>query len=577
MAGARVLKGFWASGADVNNRGLSMQNQNGSPLGGGVWTLGCLMIITSLVLCGFWGKHGWPIGSFWWDDLALAGGAQAIDQGLRPTVDFWAPFIWPLYQKWLATKIAGLQGAYVVECVIQGWVIFGLFALAAWSRRLHWIVYVTVAILIVSAVSPFNILSVTEARLGEVSFDCSYNRLGGALIGLLVVWVGILRQDEIDVPRNKIWFALILTLSFLLKITVFQIVWGLIFMKSILEPGRGWFKLWFQSSIAAGVFLGLVFLMLGGVGGYWQALAHLSRVRAAVLDLRSMLELLIFIHRFELALYLLPALLVVCWGKLNARTQTAHVVWYLVVLLGFCLYTISNYGDNGLMPALAAVQVLMAGALVSSGSGERKVSGTPDSFHLLIRLTAACFGILSIFYLAFVFWWSAAYFDRSRQMPTGPVEFGGPVTTSAYQARMDSMTPVNLLTLDIPINVSDPRLFVQYLKELDGARRYLRAHWPETSTRVYALDFPAYAFSVLDKYRVPPKSYPWILFEHELNLDHYPDASDMLANVDVLLTSKCSLTGGNRKWLFSIFRVYIEKNFELSGSTSCWDIYSRRR
>lgn len=541
---------------------------------GGVWVLLSMMILISVFSCGLWGRQGWPIGSFWWDELALAGGAHAIDLGLKPTVDFWAPFIWPIYQKWFATKVAGLPGSYVAECVMQGWIVFIFFVAAVWSRRLHWMGYVAAGVLIMSAVSPFNTLSVTEARLGEISFDCSYNRLGGAIIGLVVMWIGMLPEEQIDTRRNVIWLAFVLIFSFLLKITVFQIAWLLVFVKSLSQPTQAWMRLWVKSSVVAGAGLAVVFALLGGVAGYWDALLHLSKVRAASFDLVSVVTLLILIHRFELALYLLPALLIVFWGARNERKIVGEVAWYLMSLGGFCLYTASNYGDNGLMPTMTSIFNLIACTIPKYQAV--RVEREQGSLMILRRLAISCFWILIVFYASFVAWWMGSYYERSRHVPAEQLGAPGNLPGGGYAARLDSVGFVNLRALDIPINVSDPRLFAQYWRELAEANDFLRHQWPSRQTRVYALDFPAYVFSLLSDYDVPHGSYPWLLFDHELNLDHYPDAGSLLGNVDVLLSSKCSLTGGNRQWLFAMYRVYIEKNFAIVGSTRCWNIYSRK-
>ena len=157
-------------------------------------------------------------------------------------------------------------------------------------------------------------------------------------------------------------------------------------------------------------------------------------------------------------------------------------------------------------------------------------------------------------------------------MPVRSALFAGNyvIEPKAWETRPD------MLAADLPINLLNPGVYASYVEGLEGAYAYLDQQVPDRSLSVYALDFPAYVFSVMGGYRVPRHSYPWMLFDHEITMDHHPDAETLLSDVDVLMVPKCSLSGGNRKWLHAIYRVHIEAHWKREASVRCWDVYRRR-
>jgi len=522
-----------------------------------------------------WGQ-GWPVGSFWWDELALAGASEAIHAGMVPTVDYWAPFILPLYLKYWAVILVGHGGAYVAECLMQGAIVLLLFCWLVGRKYQTVYLYLVGYVVVFAAIAPFNLLTVSEALLGYAGFSCAYNRLGGSLIALVLLLVGV-RQDG---QRDKYlicWLAVVFVLAFLLKVTVLQISWSLILMRGVVSPGQGWLRLLFWASLVAVTILCGMAWLGGGASGYLSALKYLSEVRLSLLwpNIGFLLGLLVFEHRFELAVLLLLGLLAAMRGSLSKIPWLAQLLWFLLACVAVSAYTSSNYGDNGMMPAIGATFVLLR----NRGLKEPALS-IPVQVRrlerLLLALSQGLVGLLVAFYVALICYWTFSLFTHSRQSEAIHVPVRAHHLASNYVIEQGAWSKrPDMVSADLPIDLRSPGVYASYLEGLDEAYIYLDTHVPDRSTKVYALDFPAYVFSLIGGYQVPRNSFPWLLFGHEITMDHHPEAKLLLADVEILLISKCSASGDNRRWLYGIYRVYIEKNFRREGVLSCWDIYRR--
>jgi len=524
-----------------------------------------------------WGHTGWPIGSYWWDELALAGAAEAIRTGLVPTVDFWAPFVLPLYLKQWAIAWVGHGGSLVAECLMQGALVLLMFFGLVGRERQPLAVYGVGGVAVLGAVAPFNLGSATEAQLGSVVAACAYNRLGGAILSLVML-LPVIRRDATDDRRLTGWLAATFVLAMLLKITVLQIAWVLIFLWVILMPRCGLWRVLCGATLLALLAFGLLALLGGGAKGYVSALQYLSEVRMSLLKghVQSLIGYLVFTQRFPLALLLLCGLIVIGRAHLAGRPWLRHVVWYLLACGAICAYTTTNWGDHGLLPATAAMSALLLACEVSTSEGV-----VPEAQRRVDRLLQVSgygllWGGLVLFLSAMVCWTWGLEGQRTEEgvmhMPVRSALFAGNyvIEPKAWEKRPD------MLAADLPINLLNPGVYASYVEGLESAYAYLDKQVPDRSLSVYALDFPAYVFSVMGGYRVPRHSYPWMLFDHEITIDHHPDAETLLSDVDVLMVPKCSLSGGNRKWLHAIYRVHIEAHWKREASVRCWDVYRRR-
>lgn len=542
----------------------------------GLWSL--FALVSGLVWWR-WGQTGWPVGSYWWDELALSGAAEAIHRGMVPTVDFWAPFILPLYLKRLAIVAVGHGGAYVLECLVQGLIVLLLFSALVGRKRLPLLVHLTAGIVVLSAVAPFNFGSVTEAKVGTVAFCGAYNRLGGALIGLVLMLPAV----RLDGSRDRvltIWLAIVFLIAILVKVTVFQIAWGLVMAWAVLTKDAAWWRILIGSTLLAVIGL----LPLGAFfewgRGYASALAAMSELRMQLFKERfwGLLGFLHSSHGVELFILLFAALLIVIRGALQKKRWVGLVSWYLLAVAMVCAYMVTNFGDNGLMPAVAALCTVTLLAKKDLSFFAQKNKGHAQYAPLLMQVVSVFCGILILFYGATSVYltWALVVHEKEVAYIYLPVQ----ATTFSETYVMDerSWSTRSDISIDgVPFSPRNTRSAASYVQGLDEANVYLSQHFPDRSKSVYALDFPSYVFSLMGGYRIPRHTYPWMLYGHEVTIDHHPKAEEIFSDVDIVMISKCSLSRGNKKLLKQIYRLELEAHWTQEASLRCWDIYRSSR
>ncbi len=525
-----------------------------------------------------WHDTGLPIGSFWWDELALSGGSEAINQGLLPDRDFWAPFIFPLYLKWFAQHLVGPARSFLLECLLQGGLVLAIFSVMVAGKRQPASIYMVGVAAIVMASLPFNIGSGTQAALGLATYCGAYNRLGGALLTLAFVYpiaVGIpmLRTRWLDIA----WVAGVFLVSYFVKITAFQVVATFLVLATLVFSGRQWTVLLMRATVVFLVLLVMFWLLFDMGPGYIKALADISRVRAGFIGKNAgvMISLFFSYHYLELFYFLLMGVLFVLSRSLIGANWGRWIILYLVAGLGVVGYTLTNFGDNGLFPFVGAACLLICAPYCSPSTPV-----TPrETYSRLLR--SCMFGVnflLFAIYMAMnLFWgWSLVREEANSSPMAVPVEiYFFNRNFVVHEADWSSRPKI-----DVPgasFNVTKAGPYVSYMEGLQEVVAYLELSYPKKSTSVYALDYPAYVLSVVSGYRIPKGTYPWLLYGHELDAEFYPEPTAFLSDVDILLTSKCSLAGGNRRKLLGIYRNHIDSNWMAVHEFKCWTIYRPKR
>ncbi len=479
--------------------------------------------------------------------------------------------------KYWAQSLVGAGPGYVLECLLQGALVLLLLTLLLGRRRHVGGVYVLGALAVAMAVMPFNIGSVVTAKPGTVVFAGVYNRLGGALI-MLALLLPVVRDDDSRDRSISVWLSFLLAVAFLVKITVAQVVFGVVVLYGVVRHDRAWLRMVLMAVLFACGWLGLVFSVLGAGPGYLEALKVVSAVRMNLL--RERMEWardVLSYHRLELFILVFIALLAVFRGYLLRIRWAGLLTWYLASCAMVTLYMLTNFGDNGFFPAVAVVYTLLVlfdrdadGCHASDVRDQRRV-------RLLGRIST---GILTLVLLAYVSLnglWMVQFSlsQRNAVLSHFPVKssfFAGNylIDESAWRQHL----PIQIG--GVPRNMQSQAVFGSYVDGLDEAAQFLTSRVPDRAKSVYALDFPAYVFSLAEGYRVPRDTYPWLLFGHEITIDVHPKADALLSDVDVLMVPKCSLSGGNRRYLSRLYRLEMEKRWSQIGVLRCWDVYLRR-
>jgi len=548
------------------------------------WGLGVLWALLAAV-CLFawhlWGAHGLPVGSFWWDELALSGGALAVQQGMRPGIDFWSPFVLPHYVKWLAHALGGMGRGYLIECMLQGGIVLVLFSMVVAGRRQPSRIYMLGALAVISAMFPFNLGSVTQAAPGAVSFCGSYNRLGASLL-MLVFLLPSVRRDVGSAWRDAIWLALVLFLALLLKITVAQLALVFLVLLAALVPQAGWRIVVVRALLLVMLACAALWLLTGIGPGYASALGDIAKVRSHFLAEKHqrMIDFFLSDHYLELFVLSFMGVLYIVKSVLSQRPWLTTIALYACACLGVTLYTLTNFGDNGLLPATAAIGLLWRAQRpqVSLSALDAEPAPSRQRYaRLLNHSLLAMFWAGALAHVSLNLHWANQLRlhqqpDRLVPIPVAPAFF----TTNFVVNTRDWDVRPNISVRYSAFSVRAPGAYVAYVDGLEDVHRYVLDRFPDKATSVYALDYPAYIFALTDGYRIPKGSYPWLLYGHELDRMTHPPAQSLLADVDVLLTSKCSLATLNRRQLSALYAADIARDWVLARSFRCWDVHVRK-
>lgn len=522
-----------------------------------------------------WGGTGWAMGSYWWDELALSSAAHAVNEGLIPGKDFWAPFILPLYIKAWSYRLAGAPGGYMIECLLQGGLVLSLYSLLVRSRSMPWAMHALAAWAVLLAVLPFNIESVVEAKTGYVVYAGVYNRLGGSLMMLGMLWLGVNNRYRHN-RLTMVWLSLLFCICILVKVTAWQVVMASLWLHALVRADKLALRTLLVSTLLS---LALALSLLGMSGqleGYVGALVDMAQVRSELFRARWHLSRDVVVdQRLVLFLNVLIVALVAAQGLLLRVRWWPSAVWCLLTLGLVTFYMLSNFGDNGLAPMAAALWVLLADVQRSPSA---MLSGRLASIAAMLMGGARVLwgGYLAL-YLAFqghrlhALWWHEATVT-SVHAPLHNQHLREAVRMDADTWR--DRAPLHVL--GVSLRVSEPSSHAGYAAAVDDAAKYLASAYPSRSTSVYVLDYPALMFSLLEGYRVPRGVLPWMIFGHELSILHHPSAEVLMRDVDVLLLSKCSLSSGNRKYLHRIYRAEIEQHWAVKAELTCWVVHERK-
>lgn len=539
----------------------------------------CLALMFVVALASF---VRMPLGQYWWDNLALAGGAVAILDGYTPSVDFFAPMVLPLYIKAASIVFFGYASHYFVECVIQALIVALIFSfLILPSVRRSW-AFLLLALLVACAGLPANHSNVITSEPGYLNYAGSYNRFCDALLGIafLTPLLGVESRRRF-VLGESLCIGGLLILSFFTKISAFQIIFVYLCFVPLLQD-RGFHP----KTLVVGIlffFATLFFVWLvAGVGpDYIFELRRVAQMKSGNIlsDVVWRLQGILHRHWFELVAHLLFIFGVAIYILMAAvfdRKRLVAFFLYLMALVATLLFTSTNYGDMGLMPASFACFSLVAVIKdprrpVFRGVREYVVR---NARRVLWAVFALLFLSDILFYQRWVTGFLRSDVSQSHLSASVHTNFFRDNYILRYGGSDRPLKQIDASGRNIVRH--EPTDYAQYVSELERAALYLKKAGVSESRSVYALDFPAYIFSLMSGHRIPKGSYPWLLFNHELNQKSHPDPNRLFGDVDVLARSLCSLHAPNRDQLFNVYKGYIREHFEVIGGTECWRFMKKR-
>ncbi len=544
-----------------------------------VW-LACVPLALAFLVSGLIARlvDAQPIGQYWWDSLALSGAAEAINQGLVPSIDFWSPMVAPIYLKWLALELGGVGNYYFIEHALMAGLGGAFYVALFWRRLPPWGFWVFLVLTLLIAGLPFNQSSVISSKQGYLNYAASYNRFCDAL--LLITFLipaafsSVRRLSGGDLLVVGL-MALVLAYT---KVSALQVMLAVLMVWALFLRSR---ELGLQlTQVLVGCVLAAVLIWaLTGIGpGYLQALDDVAAVKrvTAVMDLPKRLFLTWQRQWFQ-ALVLAGGTAWAFWLTLRHGPHLLRTwrflmlaAWYAVCMGGVIMFSSTNHGDVGLMPlaAFAWSSLYLHRQLRAEGSvGHGKLRGDRVLLILAALLVVSSF----VGYGR----WLRHMVQADRTWINMPVEnayFRDNVRVNVEDwARRPTLTR-SIKPERTELTASVPS-FGGYVEAAMPAIRFLEREFPSRMQTVYALDFPSYLFTLTSQFAVPRGTYPWLLYRHELLEASHPAPELLFKHVDIVALNRCSLHVGNRLWMPKLFLPYVRQHYQLMFQSNCWELY----
>lgn len=532
-----------------------------------------------------------PIGQYWWDTLALAGAAQAVEQGLTPSVHFWSPMIAPIYLKWVSLKLGDIGSYYFIENTIQAFIASAIYIGLAHQRLKKYTFYTFWALLLLCTGAPTNHSNVISSAPSYINYAGSYNRLCDGLLLITFLLPTITTHKQKVRITDLLLLSTILVIALYTKISCFQLAAAFMALTATHPKSKLGLKHLIQiATIVAAVAL-LVWVATGIGPQYFNGLQQLAQFKskALLLELPQRLAPLWDRHWFEISTLTLMTITLLwnIWHTRKHNDRPDHMAapmltlaMHACALTGTFFFTITNYGDMGFLPLSGYALSLSA---ITARTKERResadtthTSGRTD-FQKVFLICAAL--LLASDYLFYARW--ARGFVKNSHSDSISLPSSHSFFNKHYSIARDELVRRPTIT-DTPTPKANEKLlsigsFASYILEIDSALNYLKKNLTDKDSTVYAIDFPAYIFSLAGNFKIPKNTYPWLLYGHELDSDAHPDPKVLFSNVDVVAISKCSLHARNRGSLESMYASYIESHYTPIFESACWLLYGNTK
>lgn len=553
-----------------------------------------------------------PIGYFWWDWIALIGTARAIDQGLTPFSDFWTTFLFPIWEILVAEKLTGLPRAFMALHLVQVAISFALLPVIALGRLSRFEAGTLVIVVWVGCFVPFNNSHVStgwpptmDPYPGLANFNGFYNRFNGAL--LLLAFVASLppqRRELLSYRQSTVFLALargvalgvIGLILFLSKMSAFFVFGYCLVARAALCYRRR--ETYAEVLVAA---LAIVTCLLA-IEVHSELVSNYLQVTNAIAALKKelfIIELkgyriqamtqwhgreLLLIAAIILGLAIQATRVGIRAFRENGIVETLARVelglpFHLVAFVSACmLNTITNFGDQGLLPAFGALGIVLSMLYRRSAKGGAVATIVPRSRFFFWSRYLAGAGVL------YYFWFTGASLTALtwRQATGAYVPLASGVESLDSSFVVDIEIARRAATLD-PIQIRhalsghffQPQYFVALARSYGDLTQLLRERYGDRELKAVALSFPALLASAIANYQVPAGAYSWLLIGHEIALNAPPPTQKVIGHADIVLVDLCEPHELNRAFLPSMFRKELDASFRLGVSSKCWQIYER--
>ena len=564
----RLLRGFLARG----------------PL---AYRVALLVLVTAVVvtlgmLLWFGCSHQWSCA---WDSAFLLDGGWRLLAGQRPHVDFYSPLgVVPLGITALGMAVAGPCGSALGFGYA---IVFPVVTFAAWGiarRRLP-----ALAALIFALLVGFTLVATHYPGhpFHDTTYAAQYNRLGGALLAVLMLQVLIRAQDStsrtVALVEGVLAGAMLALLLFT-KITYFGM--------GVVALGVGTLAYGARSVAWTGVaggFAAIVLAVLGylgfDLGAFWADMRMVAAVQAP--DTR-LVALANAVRWNRGALGLLLAMIALLARPMRDRAADPGQPGWLftsaiaaaAMLVGLVIY--STDGISGIPPAFTvAALVLAEGFRRRCVTSERLTQETfePGFKYLLASVLVAYLAGVIIVHgslsVAYSFGWHWAHTGR---LPSGAIVRSETMRDVILPPRADERRLADEEAVIASILKRDPDepalSSYQYACWVNDGLGLLRGH-VDAGSRVFVVDW-VNPFSFALEIPSPRGDALYWHAGRVFDDEHFPAAERVFEEVTLVMVPKRALQPASKRTLQRVYGRPLELQFRQIDESRLWVLYGRR-
>jgi len=554
-----------------------------------------MVVVTIGMLLAFGCSHQWSCA---WDSAFLLDGGWRLLGGQRPHVDFYSPLgAVPLLLVALGMLVAGPRGAALTYGPA---IVFPGITLAAWwiaRRRLP-----ALPALIFSSMVGFTLVATHYPGhpFHDTTYAAQYNRLGGALLAVLLLEVLLPPRNAERTPGavhdsgsasvagilEGLWAGAILGLLLFTKITYFGMG-----MAAVALAGWSCFR-WriaaWGAMVGAAAAVGLC--VMGYLGFDLAAFDADMKMLAAVQDADFRIVALANAVRWNRGplglLLVMMALLIRPMRRGNPDAVLAS--WPLIATMAVVgifvgLFIYSTDGISGMPPAFAVAALVLAENLRRRCAISAPLR--PETFeqgfkYLLASGLAACLagvivvhGSLSVAY-SFAWHWLRADRLPAAAIVDSPTMGDVLLPPRADEARLADREAVIASILQRDPDQPDPTSY-QYACWTNDGLDLLRRHVGAES-RIFVMDWVnpfSFALGL-------PSPRGDALYWHAgrvFDEEHFPAADRVFAEVTLVMVPERPIQPASKRALLQVYGHALRSRFEPIDESKLWTLYARRR
>ncbi len=513
-----------------------------------------------------------PVGTYWWDYLAVKGLEHQLFDGPEGVRELWLPYLLPLVLFRLANVVAGSGIDYffahlivAASTLVLGYKAIYLRLDPQWRVPFYWV-------LLLFSIFPVNVdleLVKSFKDTNAVAYNGFYNRYLDVIFSLLLVSVLAVRDgDTWGRAKNDRWMLLFwcyaLVVALLSKLTYFFVFWVFLWAFAVLRRNRA-------AVIPCLLAIPVVLVVALIVPNYFVTNWEAATVRG------------VSFPAWYLGLLLIAGL-GFSWVVGRQGGPFRHGLFWATPMISAWGVGLGNFGDLTLLRYAVAVLVMLCLSREFVSNVGVRLSFLASGKAREIRITGEAVAIAAVltFFLypvaVLVKTTGVTLFAMTGRMlapdAAGLIKYENLPGFFSHERYIAKRFRVSHIGRERVLPLVRKRkgmkhtatFFTLYAMDLDRAIGFLRPHVDMTMTWV---SFPGLSSQVFGVGQVPAKARPWYLWGHEIGGEVGPDYVGIRENSDLMIVDQCSWAPGSIMFR-EIFDLDDYKNQDAIFSTVCF-------